>query len=128
MVDAVMTGHLYNRILDPAFPATLSRQIVNGLLREQLGYDGVVLSDDMQMRAITSHFGLEETVCRAINAGIDLLIFGNNLDYDPDIAEKAINAIVRGLRDGTIAEETIAAALARVENFKRTLGSDSRLP
>jgi len=128
MVDAVMTGHLYNRILDPAFPATLSRQIVNGLLREQLGYDGVVLSDDMQMRAITSHFGLEETVCRAINAGIDLLIFGNNLDYDPDIAEKAINAMARGLRDGTIAEETIAAALARVEKFKRTLGSGSRLP
>lgn len=121
MVDAVMTGHLYNRTLDQDFPATLSHQTVSGLLRAELNYDGVVLSDDMQMRAITSHYGLEEAVCRAINAGIDLLIFGNNLDYDPDITNKAIRAIIKGLRHGTITEETLTAALERVEKFKRSL-------
>lgn len=121
MADAVMTGHLYNRAFDTDVPATLSRKTVSGLLREQLGYNGVVISDDMQMRAITSHYRLEEAVCRAINAGIDLLIFGNNLDYDPDITTKAINAIQKGVQNGTIAEETITAALGRVEKFKSSL-------
>jgi len=121
MVDAVMTGHLYNSAFDPDFPATLSQQTITGLLRKQLGYDGVVLSDDMQMRAITSHFGLDEAICRAINAGIDLLIFGNNLDYDPDITQKAIAALQKGLHNGIIVEETIVAALNRVEKFKSLL-------
>jgi len=127
MVDAVMTGHLYNRAFDTDFPATLSHHTVSGLLRDQLGYNGVVLSDDMQMQAITSHYGLEEAICRAINAGIDLLIFGNNLDYDPDITDKAIHAIQKGIRNGTIAEKTIAAALDRVEKFKDSIGSENIL-
>lgn len=121
MADTIMTGHLYNRSLDLDFPATLSHRTVSTLLRGELGYGGVVLSDDMQMRAITSRYGLEEAVRKAINAGVDLLIFGNNLDYDPDITLRAINAMKKGLHEGTIAEETIAKALQRVQRLKNSL-------
>jgi len=120
-VDAVMTGHLYNRNLDPHHPATLSAATISGLLRKQLGYTGVVLSDDLQMRAITSRYGLEEAVCKAVGAGVDLLVFGNNLDYDPDITARAIRAIGQGLRNGAISEEAFAAACRRVEALKRSL-------
>jgi len=122
-VDAVMTGHLYNRNLDPHHPATLSAATIAGLLRHELGYTGVVLSDDLQMRAITSRYGFEEAVCGAVRAGVDLLVFGNNLDYDPEITTQAVGAISLGLRNGTISEEAFTAACRRVENLKRALQS-----
>ena len=121
LVDCIMTGHLYNRGIDPDFPATLSVATITGLLRVQLGYDGPVISDDMQMRAITSHFGFEEGVCRALNAGVDLLVFGNNLDYDPDIATKAIEVMKKALHNGSLRESRIHEALQRVARLKRTL-------
>lgn len=121
IVNAVMTGHLFNRHLDENFPATLSRPIISDLLRDKLAYDGVVISDDMQMRAITHHYGLEEAVTRAVNAGVDLLIFGNNLDYDPGICMKVINIIERGLCKGLISETRIEQSLGRVEKLKSEL-------
>ena len=121
LVDCIMTGHLYNRFLDPDFPATLSAETVSGLLREQLGYDGPVISDDMQMRAITSHFGFEEGVCRALNGGVDLLIFGNNLAYDPDMAKKALDVMREGLRNGALRESRVHEALQHVARLKQAL-------
>jgi len=120
LADAVMTGHLYNRRLDPDYPATLSRSTVNGLLRDQLGYDGAVLSDDMQMQAITRHYGLEEAVCRAIRAGVDLLVFGNNLDYSPAIAKHVIAAIQQGIEKGLLDEADIDMAYQRIQRLKHT--------
>lgn len=122
-VDTVMTGHLFNIVVDSLYPATLSEKTVQGLLRTELGYQGLVLSDDMQMRAISAHYGLEEAVCRAIGAGVDLLIFGNNLDYHPDIAKKAIRAVTDAVRCGALAETAIDAAWQRVQLFKNTLGT-----
>lgn len=60
----VMTGHLFHAGLDPAFPATLSPSVINGLLRGRLGYDGVVVTDDLQMDAIAAEYTLEEVVLR----------------------------------------------------------------
>lgn len=119
MVDTVMTGHLFNRVLDSNYPATLSATTVSGLLRKEMGYTGPVISDDMQMRAITSRYGLEEAVCVAINAGVDLLVFGNNLDYDPQIVTKVINALIVAVQRGTVAEEQIEAAWQRVQLLKQ---------
>lgn len=125
LVDTVMTGHLYNSVIDSSYPATLSAATINGLLRIELGFQGPVLSDDMQMRAITSGYGLKEAVCRAVGAGVDLLIFGNNLDYDPDVAEKVIRTLAAAVRHGTLAEETIEAAWRRVQLLKRSLSPQS---
>src|SRR5690606_24668153 len=79
-VDAIMSAHIVNRKLDPeGHPGTLSDDILTGILRSRLQFDGVVFSDDMQMHAITKHYGLEEAIRMAINAGIDILTFSNNI-------------------------------------------------
>lgn len=118
IVDAVMTGHLYNSALDSTYPATLSKSTVDTLLRKELGYDGPVLSDDMQMQAITGRYGLEEAACTAIAAGVDMLIIGNNLSYDPDIVKKLSQAVINSLRSGTLTEERIEEALQRIALLK----------
>jgi len=119
LADAVMTGHLFNDRLDPHYPATLSSATIDGLLRGELGYVGPVLSDDMQMQAITAHYGLEECVIRAFNSGIDLLVFGNNMVYDPDITEQVVNITVQGVADGRLSEEKLEAAWQRVQSLRK---------
>ena len=89
----IMTGHLFNSRLYPDHPATLSRAVITGLLRGRLGFGGVVVSDDMQMKAITDRYGLEQAVALALNAGVDILLFGNNLTYDADIVPEVVDMI-----------------------------------
>lgn len=117
-IHAVMTAHIYNANIDSVWPATLSDKTINGLLRDSLGFEGVVFSDDMQMEAIRAEYGLETAIQQAINAGVDILIFGNNLAYDPDIAEKAVATIQKLLREGKIEKETVETSLARIDSLK----------
>lgn len=78
-VDMIMTAHVFNKKLDAKYPATLSHEVNTKLLRNKMGFDGVVVSDDLQMRAISKHYNLKETVTLAINSGVDILLFGNQL-------------------------------------------------
>jgi len=78
-IETLMTAHVLYRALDPEFPATLSEKIVTGLLRRDLGYDGVVFSDDMEMKAIGASYGDDEAVERAVRAGVDVLLYGHEL-------------------------------------------------
>ncbi|MEL7004242.1 MAG: glycoside hydrolase family 3 N-terminal domain-containing protein [Bacteroidota bacterium] len=79
-VDAIMTAHIVNKRLDSAgLPGTLSKAIMTDLLRDSLNYKGVIFSDDMQMHAITKHFGLEKALRLSILAGVDILMFSNNI-------------------------------------------------
>jgi beta-N-acetylhexosaminidase len=125
LADAIMLGHLFNRNLDEKYPATLSRKTIQSLLRNRLAFDGVIISDDMQMRAITDHYGLGEACCKALAAGVDLLIVGNNLDHDPLVFPKLRDAIRRGLDAGTITEERIEKAWSRVQHLKQSLTRSS---
>ena len=80
LVDAVMTAHIVNGKLDELkLPATLSKKIITGILRDSLGFDGPIFSDDMMMQAISSHYGLEESIRLALEAGVDVLLFSNNI-------------------------------------------------
>jgi len=116
--DMVMTAHVYNANLDPDYPATLSKATVTGLLREQLGYRGVVVTDAMDMGAIHDNYGLEESLKLSINAGCDIFLFANNLVYDEEIAEKAVG-IVKGLvESGEIPEERIDESCGRILRLK----------
>jgi beta-N-acetylhexosaminidase len=124
MADLVMTGHLFNSNLDGDHPATLSAPTIDGLLRTRLGYQGVVVSDDMQMRAISDHYGFEEAVCRSLAAGVDMLVFGNNLEVDPDICPKAIRAIESGIARGILSEERLLKSLERVTHLHERLEHD----
>jgi beta-N-acetylhexosaminidase len=76
----VMTAHVINKHLDSkGLPATLSHEVLTGMLRREMGYDGVIISDDLQMHAISNHYSLEESLCLTINAGADMMIFANQL-------------------------------------------------
>ena len=78
-IESLMTAHVIYRALDPQLPATLSHNIVTGLLREELNYHGVVFGDDMEMKAISDHYGEEETVALCVRAGIDVMLFCHEL-------------------------------------------------
>ncbi len=113
LIDAVMTGHLYNRRFDKHYPATLSQPTL-AMLRDQIGFHGPILSDDMQMRAITDHYGFDEGICLALAAGVDLIVVGNNLDYDPNIVKKLVAAVQNGIAQGLLTEQRIIEATERV--------------
>ncbi|HDQ41823.1 MAG TPA: glycoside hydrolase family 3 protein [Desulfonatronum sp.] len=119
--DMIMTAHVFNAALDPDWPATLSRSTIQGLLRDQMGYEGVVISDDMQMQAITDHYSLETALERTIQAGADIIIFGNNLTYDEHIAAKAINTILKLVQEGRISPLRIKESFHRIMFVKNRL-------
>jgi beta-N-acetylhexosaminidase len=117
--DAIMTAHVFNARLDAERPATLSRAILQGILRQRLGFDGVVLSDDMEMKAIASHYGLEQAVQYGIEAGLDVLCFGNNMNFDANIGEKAAGIILRLVEAGKIQEARIEESSQRIQKLKQ---------
>jgi beta-N-acetylhexosaminidase len=118
-VDAVMTAHVVHYGLDPTgLPASLSPAIVTGLLREQLGFDGVIVTDDLQMRAITDKYGFHEAVRLAVLAGADLLIIGNNLQRRPDALAEGMAVVQELLAQGAVDKKRIQASLARIAALK----------
>jgi beta-N-acetylhexosaminidase len=120
--DAVLTAHIFNGRLDPDHPATLSMPTVTGILRERLGWDGAVISDDMQMGAIRDAYGYEEAVALAIEAGVDVLLIANQLVYEPDIAPRTIDIIEGLVASGRISEERIDASYRRILALKKAAG------
>lgn len=122
LADAVMTAHIFNRDLDPEWPATLSREIIGGVLRDSLGFRGVVVSDDMQMGAIRQEYGLETAIRRALLAGVDLLVFANNSVYQPNITQRAHGIIRRLVEEGTVPRERIDRSWERIMALKREYG------
>jgi len=122
LADLVMTAHVFNAALDPEYPATLSHATVTGLLRQDLGYDGVVVSDDLQMAAISSEFGFETAVRAAIDAGVDLLLFGNNLVYDEAIPARVIDLVESLVAGGLVSEARIDQSYMRIMALKERTG------
>jgi len=122
LVDGVMTAHVVHRGLDPSgISSTLSNLVINGLLRDSLGFNGVVFSDDLQMGAIRDHYELEEVVLHAIQAGVDVLTFGNNTVYEPDISARAIEAIRGLIAGGEVTRERIEVSYSRIMELKSRL-------
>lgn len=118
---AVMTAHVFNENLDPDWPATLSQKVQTGILREKLGFEGVLFSDDMQMEAIRSFYGLETSIINALNAGVDVIVFGNNSVYQPDIIPKVVDIIKEQIEKGTISREKIDRSFKRILAAKKQL-------
>jgi beta-N-acetylhexosaminidase len=125
LADAVMTAHVVNRRLDSrGLPATLSEAMISSLLRGRLGFDGVVISDDLQMKAISSRWGFAEAVRKAVLAGVDLLLVGNNLIRDPDAAAKGIRAVEQLLDEKVISEERLASSIERIAVLKGKISGE----
>ena len=119
--QAVMSAHIFNKHLDPTYPATLSKKSI-GLLR-QSGFDGLVISDDLQMRAISDNFDLNTTLCKAINASVDILLFGNQLSK-PIMIETLVAKIEALVKRGDITLARIEEANRRINKIKE--GFDAR--
>nr|WP_242604188.1 glycoside hydrolase family 3 N-terminal domain-containing protein [Legionella beliardensis] len=119
---AIMTAHIVNRQLDETgLPATLSHKILTGLLRQQLHYKGVIITDDMQMKAIHDNYDLEQAVVLAINAGADMLLFGNNLTTAPQDSKQLIDLIEANVLSGKINPERINEAYQHIIALKQSL-------
>ncbi len=116
----IMTAHVVNKQLDnQGLPATLSHEILTGVLRETIGYDGVIIADDLQMQAITDHYSLEDALCLTINAGADMLIFANQLGKIT--APELIELIERLVFEQKIEQERIEDAYRRIIRLKQQI-------
>jgi beta-N-acetylhexosaminidase len=121
MRSVIMTAHIYNAHLDPDLPATLSYPTITGLLRGELEFDGVVMTDDMQMGAITSYYSFDKAIELAVKAGVDIITIGNNLLRGPDTVAQAI-AVIRDLLDrGEITPDRIDQSYTRIKRLKLSL-------
>lgn len=121
--DLIMTAHIFNRQLDPDYPATLSHKILTDVLREQMHYDGVVVSDDMYMQGIIDHYQIEPALVLAINAGCDMLCVGNNIStgFEADRPFRLVEMIVQAVKDGRIPLWRIQQANRRISQLKNKL-------
>ena len=121
--DAVMTSHIVNRKLDKeGNPGTLSREILDGLLRKRLNFDGVVFTDDMQMHAITKHYGLEDAIRLAVNGGVDIMTFSNNIQGSDERTVDKVHSIIKEfVKQGVIKRERIDESYVRIMKLKRRL-------
>lgn len=118
--DCVMVAHIMDRRIDKDYPATLSPHFINDILRGRLHFEGVVISDDIQMEAIASHYALPEAVVLAVNAGCDVILSGNNgREYDELLPYKIRDAILEGVKSGKISRERIREAAGRIDALKK---------
>lgn len=121
LADAIMTAHVFNEAWHPTDPATLAPAAIDGLLRDELGYHGVVVSDDMQMGAIREFYSFEESIQKAIEAGVDIIAIANNSIYDDQVMAKGVAVVQRLLDEGVIAEERIDQSYQRIQRLKERL-------
>ncbi len=124
VVDMVMVGHLQHRGFDPALPASLSVGMIDGLLRQEMGFDGVVVTDCLDMAATAEQYSLQERVTLTLNAGVDLLLFGNNLVYDPDRPTQVVDAVVAAVQTGGVSEECLRLHVERIDRLRESVTSN----
>ncbi len=126
-VDGVMTSHIVNRNLDhKALPGTLSKSMLDSLLRKKLRYNGVVFSDDMQMKAIANNYGLEEAIKLAVNAGVDIMCFSNNITgVENRTVDKVLDIIKKFVASGEIKKARIDESFKRIMKLKKSISIQS---
>ena len=121
-LDSVMVSHAIDKKLDPKYPASLSKKIIQEMLKKDLGFKGPIICDDPSMRAISDHYNLEETFKLMLDAGVDLFCLGNNLIYDPDYIPNAINSVCNLITSGKIKKTRIEQSINKIELLKSNYG------
>ncbi|MEU1848391.1 glycoside hydrolase family 3 protein [Streptomyces sp. NPDC019990] len=124
---AVMSAHILIPALDPDRPATLSRRVLTGLLREELGYDGLVVTDGMEMRAIAGTHGIERGSVLAVAAGADAICVGGGLADEATVL-RLRDTLVAAVRAGDLPEERLADAAERVRALAGWASTAARVP
>lgn len=115
-IDVIMTAHVTFPAIDPTpgLPATLSKPVLTGLLRQELGYTGVIMTDDMEMGAIADHFGTEEAAIRAVDAGADMILISHTFS----VQRKSIEAVIEAVKSGDLSEARIDQSVRRILTMK----------
>ncbi len=122
LADAIMISHIYNKNLDEKFPSSLSKKIINDLLRDKLSFNGLIFTDDLDMKAIDDNYSLEKSLELAINAGADIIIKSNLKNPIPDLVAKIIKAIKKLIDQNIITEKRIDESFERIILAKKKLG------
>lgn len=120
-LDFVMVGHLYNRSLDSIYPASLSEKVITGLLRDSLKFNGIVISDELFMKAITDNYTFDYAIELCIKAGTDILLFSTNLYNKRSITGYLIETISEKVKKGIIPEQLINNSYDRIMRYKNRL-------
>ena len=121
LADMVMVGHLIHTGYSE-LPSSLAPQWITGVLRGELGFDGVVISDDLEMGAIREHFSLEETVTRAVRAGMDVLLFSNTSDPRPTLGDEIRAILVAEAEKDPEFRDRIAESYKLIVALKARIG------
>ncbi len=116
LLDAVMLSHVIYKSVDPYFPASLSPEMIQNVLRGELGYKGLVISDDLRMDAIKQRYPLDVSVVQAVNAGVDVLLVTDN--YEKRVMDSLLNAVV----SGRVTMKSIDEAYYRIMSTKKKYG------
>ena len=126
-IASFMTAHVIFEAVDSKYPATMSRAVLTGILRDELGYDGLVVSDDIEMKAIADHYGIEEVVRLGLDAGVDHFL----CCHSAELAHRAIDAVVDAVENGKLSRAVLDAATRRFETvrarFARPVGTTDGL-
>ncbi|MBB65333.1 MAG: glycoside hydrolase family 3 [Waddliaceae bacterium] len=118
--DLIMMGHMYHRIWDPDHPASLSPHIIEGLLRRDLEFSGAVITDDLDMEAMTQYSEPEELAVKALKAGVDVLLFANH-DGKEEFFLKIVDSLVQAVKKGELSEERVDEAWNRVQALRKRI-------
>lgn len=124
-VASIMTAHILMPALDEHVPATLSSRIVTGILKRELGYQGLILSDDLEMKAISGRYGLEEGTVMAVAAGCDAVLM---CGAEQDQQARALEAVIHAVENGSLPITRIEDALARHRRVKERFLTSRRTP
>lgn len=111
-VASAMTAHVIYTPID-SYPGTLSQAIMQGLLRKKLGFEGYLMSDDMQMKAISEHYGFDDAIIHTVNAGVDLIW----LCHSPELQNRGIEAIVKATEKKQVTLERLQEASRRLDTM-----------
>jgi beta-N-acetylhexosaminidase len=126
-IASFMTAHVIFEAVDAKYPATMSREVLTGILREKLGYDGMVVTDDVEMKAIADNYGVEEAVLLGLNAGVDHFL----CCHTAELAHQAISAVVTAVESGKLSREILNVASRRFgavrERYAKPVGAAAGL-
>jgi beta-N-acetylhexosaminidase len=113
-IASFMTAHVIFEAVDAKYPATMSRAVVTGILRQKLGYDGMVVTDDVEMKAIADNYGIEEAVLLGLTAGVDHFL----CCHTAALAHQAIDAVVRAVQTGRLSQQVLDTATRRFDRVR----------
>lgn len=119
--DFIMSGHLFNAEIDSVYPASLSNKTLTGLLRDSLGFDGLIITDGMFMGAISNNYTFDEAVELAINAGNDILLYTTNKLSGKSLVDSVVGIVMNKISEGKITEQRINESYNRIILKKQQL-------